>query len=145
MPLGPLVRPPGQNCNNSFWTGPPRPTRSLTVDLTLTLAQATMSPSPCRCGQLWRRLSYESIRLAPLYTSIQEFPLIASVGARTDPWMDLGLRWLHGGNKVEAIWMTDHIDLAKRHWKNKCLIVSAWFLNTLLTSMPIPFCKIIFR
>jgi hypothetical protein len=33
---------------------------------------------------------------------------------------------LHGGNKVEATWMTDHIDLAKRHWKNKCLIVSSW-------------------
>jgi hypothetical protein len=31
---------------------------------------------------------------------------------------------LHGGNKVEAIWMTDHIDLAKRHWKNKYFIVS---------------------
>jgi hypothetical protein len=31
---------------------------------------------------------------------------------------------LHGGNKVEATWMTDHIDLAKRYWKNKCLIVS---------------------
>jgi hypothetical protein len=30
----------------------------------------------------------------------------------------------HGGNEVEAIWMTDHIDLAKWHWKNKCLIVS---------------------
>jgi hypothetical protein len=32
---------------------------------------------------------------------------------------------LHGGNKVEATWMTDHIDLAKRYWKNKCLIVSS--------------------
>jgi hypothetical protein len=31
---------------------------------------------------------------------------------------------LHGGNKVEATWMTDHIDLVKRHWKNKYLIVS---------------------
>jgi hypothetical protein len=31
---------------------------------------------------------------------------------------------LRGGNKVEATWMTDHIDLANRHWKNKCLIVS---------------------
>jgi hypothetical protein len=34
---------------------------------------------------------------------------------------------LHGGNKVEATWMTDHIDLGKRHWKNKCLIVSSWW------------------
>jgi hypothetical protein len=32
---------------------------------------------------------------------------------------------LHGGNKVEATWMTDHIDLANRYWKNKCLIVSS--------------------
>jgi hypothetical protein len=30
---------------------------------------------------------------------------------------------LHGGNKVEATRMTDHIDLAKRYWKNKCLII----------------------
>jgi hypothetical protein len=32
---------------------------------------------------------------------------------------------LHGGNKVEATWMTGHIDQAKRHWKNKCLTVSS--------------------
>jgi hypothetical protein len=37
---------------------------------------------------------------------------------------------LCGGNKVEATWMTDHIDLAKRHWKNKCLIVSSSWQKT---------------
>jgi hypothetical protein len=33
---------------------------------------------------------------------------------------------LCGGNKVEATWMTDHIDLAKQYWKNKCFIDSSW-------------------
>jgi hypothetical protein len=33
----------------------------------------------------------------------------------------------YGGNKVEATWMSDHIDLAKRHLKNKCFIVSSWW------------------
>jgi hypothetical protein len=52
---------------------------------------------------------------------------------------------LHGGNKVEATWMTNHIDLAKRYWKNKCLILSSWWQeNTSSTSIPVPFCKIIF-
>jgi hypothetical protein len=26
--------------------------------------------------------------------------------------------------------MTDHIDLAKRHWKKMCLIVSSWWQKT---------------
>jgi hypothetical protein len=50
---------------------------------------------------------------------------------------------LHGGNKVEATWMTDHIDIVKRYWKNKCFIDSATE-NTFLASVPIPFCKIVF-
>jgi hypothetical protein len=37
---------------------------------------------------------------------------------------------LHGGNKVEATWMTDHIDIAKWHWKNKRLILSSWWQKT---------------
>jgi hypothetical protein len=37
---------------------------------------------------------------------------------------------LHGGYKVEATWMTDHINLAKRHWKNKYFIVSSWWQKT---------------
>jgi hypothetical protein len=52
---------------------------------------------------------------------------------------------LHGGNKVEASWMTDHVDLAKRYWNYKYIIVSFFMTkNTFLTSMPIPFYKIIF-
>jgi hypothetical protein len=31
------------------------------------------------------------------------------------------------GYSLEATWMIDHIDLAKRHWKNKCFIVSLWW------------------
>jgi hypothetical protein len=46
---------------------------------------------------------------------------------------------LHGGNKVEATWMTDHIVLAKRHWKNKCLIVSSWWQKTHFL-LPCQFC-----
>jgi hypothetical protein len=37
---------------------------------------------------------------------------------------------LRDRNKVEATWMTGHIDLAKRYWKNKCLIVSSWWQKT---------------
>jgi hypothetical protein len=32
---------------------------------------------------------------------------------------------LYRGYKIEANWMTDHINLAKEHWKNKCFIVSS--------------------
>jgi hypothetical protein len=39
------------------------------------------------------------------------------------------LATLRGRYKVEPIWMIDHIDLANRHWKNKCLIVSSWWKN----------------
>jgi hypothetical protein len=37
---------------------------------------------------------------------------------------------LRGVNKVEATWMTDHIDLVKRHLKNKCFIISFWWQKT---------------
>jgi hypothetical protein len=30
---------------------------------------------------------------------------------------------LRGGYKVEATWMIDHTERAKRHWKKRCLIV----------------------
>jgi hypothetical protein len=32
--------------------------------------------------------------------------------------------------RLKATRMIDHIDLAKRHWKIKCLIVSSWWHNT---------------
>jgi hypothetical protein len=37
---------------------------------------------------------------------------------------------LRGGYKVEATWMTDHIEHAKRYWKKMCLIVSSWWQKT---------------
>jgi hypothetical protein len=37
---------------------------------------------------------------------------------------------LRGGNKVEATWITDHIDPAKWYWKNKCFIDSSWWQKT---------------
>jgi hypothetical protein len=37
---------------------------------------------------------------------------------------------LHGRYKVEATWMTDHIERAKQHWKKRCLIVSSWGQKT---------------
>jgi hypothetical protein len=47
---------------------------------------------------------------------------------------------LHGGYKVEATWMTDHIDLAKRHWKKSVLLfrlgdkkhISFFYANSVL-------------
>jgi hypothetical protein len=51
---------------------------------------------------------------------------------------------LLGGSKVEATWMTDHIDLATLEEQVfNCFILMT--KNTLLISMPIPLCKIIFR
>jgi hypothetical protein len=35
------------------------------------------------------------------------------------------LATLVGGYRLEAAWMIDHIDLAKRHWKKRCLMVSS--------------------
>jgi hypothetical protein len=37
---------------------------------------------------------------------------------------------LRGGYKFEATWMTDHIDLAKQHWKKRCPIVLFWWQKT---------------
>lgn len=37
------------------------------------------------------------------------------------------LATLQGGYNTEAIWMTDHIEWANLHWKNKCFIVSSWW------------------
>jgi hypothetical protein len=36
------------------------------------------------------------------------------------------LATLVGGYKLEAAWMIDNIDLVKRHWKKRCLMVSSW-------------------
>jgi hypothetical protein len=46
---------------------------------------------------------------------------------------------LHGRNKVEATWMTDHIDLENRHWKNKCFIILFWWKKTQIL-LPCQFC-----
>ena len=40
------------------------------------------------------------------------------------------LATLLDGYKFEATWMTDHIERAKLHWKNKYLIVSFWWQKT---------------
>jgi hypothetical protein len=53
------------------------------------------------------------------------------------------LTTLIGGYKPDATWMTYHIDLAKRYWKKRCLIVSSWCQKTPSTSMPVSLCKII--
>jgi hypothetical protein len=37
---------------------------------------------------------------------------------------------IHGGYKVEHIWMIDHINLTNLPWNNKYLIVSSWWQNT---------------
>jgi hypothetical protein len=36
---------------------------------------------------------------------------------------------LRGGNKVEATWMTDHKDLAKRHWKKNCYVTHCFHVS----------------
>jgi hypothetical protein len=40
------------------------------------------------------------------------------------------LATLHGGFKSEDFWMTDHIDLANRYLKNKCLNISSLWHKT---------------
>jgi hypothetical protein len=55
--------------------------------------------------------------------------LISVLNLRSIPWSQFPkiLATLVGGHRLEAIWMIDHIDLAKRQWKNRCLIVSSWW------------------
>jgi hypothetical protein len=51
--------------------------------------------------------------------------LISVLKRRSIPWSQFSetLATLVGGYRLEAIWMTDHIDLAMWHRKNRCLIV----------------------
>jgi hypothetical protein len=58
--------------------------------------------------------------------------LISVLNLRSIPWSQFLniLATLVGGRRLKAIWMIDHIDLAKWHWKNRCLIVSSWWQKT---------------
>jgi hypothetical protein len=52
---------------------------------------------------------------------------------------------IHGGYKVEPIWMVNHIDLANLQWKNKCFYILFMVTkDTCFTSVPITFYKVIY-
>ena len=42
---------------------------------------------------------------------------------------------VQGGYKFDAIWMANYIERAKRHWKNKCVIVWSWWLHVLTKNL----------
>ena len=58
--------------------------------------------------------------------------LIRSLNLCSTPLSQLPNKFamLLGGYKLEPIWMIDHIELVKLHWKKRCLIVSSWWQNT---------------